>query len=147
MSRNPAYYDFSRIGGDCTNFASQCLYAGCNQMNYTKTLGWYYVNANNRAPAWTGVEYFYRFLVNNQGIGPFARRCNIDELMLGDFIQLGNMQGYYHTLMVVDIDGATIADNIYIATHTFDAYMRKLSSYQYYQARYIHIEGARIWFT
>lgn len=26
--RSPAYYDFSRIGGDCTNFASQGLYAG-----------------------------------------------------------------------------------------------------------------------
>ena len=25
-SRNPAFYDFSEIGGDCTNFASQCRY-------------------------------------------------------------------------------------------------------------------------
>ena len=27
FSRNPAYYDFENIGGDCTNFVSQCLYA------------------------------------------------------------------------------------------------------------------------
>lgn len=33
--RNPAYYDFSRLGGDCTNYASQCLYAGSDVMNYT----------------------------------------------------------------------------------------------------------------
>jgi hypothetical protein len=26
--RNPHYYDFSTLGGDCTNFCSQCLYAG-----------------------------------------------------------------------------------------------------------------------
>ena len=28
FGRNPEFYDFSQIGGDCTNFASQCLYAG-----------------------------------------------------------------------------------------------------------------------
>ena len=26
LGRNPAFYDFSNIGGDCTNFASQCIY-------------------------------------------------------------------------------------------------------------------------
>ena len=41
--RNPAYYDFSRLGGDCTNFASQCVYAGSDVMNYTPVLGWYYI--------------------------------------------------------------------------------------------------------
>ena len=25
--RNPRYYDYESIGGDCTNFASQCIYA------------------------------------------------------------------------------------------------------------------------
>ena len=33
LSRNPAYYDFSDLGGDCTNFASQCIYAGAGIMN------------------------------------------------------------------------------------------------------------------
>ena len=28
LSRNPKYYDYEKIGGDCTNFASQCIYAG-----------------------------------------------------------------------------------------------------------------------
>ena len=36
--RNPKYYDFSDLGGDCTNFASQCIYAGSGIMNYTPTL-------------------------------------------------------------------------------------------------------------
>ncbi len=27
-SRNPAYCDYSGVGGDCTNFVSQCLMAG-----------------------------------------------------------------------------------------------------------------------
>ena len=55
--RNPAFYDYEHIGGDCTNFASQCVYAGSGVMNFTKDLGWYYINANNKAPAWTGVEF------------------------------------------------------------------------------------------
>ena len=28
FGRNPAYSNFDGMGGDCTNFASQCLYAG-----------------------------------------------------------------------------------------------------------------------
>ena len=28
FGRNPRYYNFDELGGDCTNFASQCLYAG-----------------------------------------------------------------------------------------------------------------------
>ena len=27
LGRNPAYYDFEGIGGDCTSFVSQCLYS------------------------------------------------------------------------------------------------------------------------
>lgn len=57
--RNPKYYNFDLLGGDCTNFVSQCLYAGTNSMNYTKNFGWYYINANNKSPSLTGVEYLY----------------------------------------------------------------------------------------
>ena len=39
FKRNPAYYDYEEIGGDCTNYASQCLYAGSGIMNYTPDFG------------------------------------------------------------------------------------------------------------
>ncbi len=39
--RNPAFYDYEHLGGDCTNFASQCIYAGSGVMNFTPTFGWY----------------------------------------------------------------------------------------------------------
>ena len=51
--RNPAFYNFDKLGGDCTNFASQCLYAGAGVMDYTPTFGWYYNSQYSRAPAWT----------------------------------------------------------------------------------------------
>ena len=41
LSRNPRYYDFEDIGGDCTNYVSQCLFAGCGVMNYAPENGWY----------------------------------------------------------------------------------------------------------
>ncbi len=44
FGRNPAYSNFDGMGGDCTNFASQCLYAGTGIMNFTPTYGWYYLS-------------------------------------------------------------------------------------------------------
>lgn len=38
MSRNPAYLDFEELGGDCTNFASQCLLAGRGRDEYNRSL-------------------------------------------------------------------------------------------------------------
>ena len=46
--RNPRFYDYQGLGGDCTNFASQCLYAGTGIMNFTPVYGWYYRSANER---------------------------------------------------------------------------------------------------
>ena len=89
LSRNPRYYDFENIGGDCTNFASQCIYAGAGVMNWTPVTGWYYIDAARRTASWTGVEYLYRFLVTNGGAGPFARLVMPEEVQPGDIVQLG----------------------------------------------------------
>ena len=59
--RNPLFYDYEHLGGDCTNFASQCLYAGSGVMNFTPTYGWYYIDANRKAPAWTGFHIYIIF--------------------------------------------------------------------------------------
>lgn len=87
--RNPRYFNYDGIGGDCTNFASQCLYAGTGVMNFTPIYGWYYLNPNDKAPAWTGVPYFRNFLVRTEpSPGPFAREVSLEEVEPGDFIQL-----------------------------------------------------------
>ena len=51
--RNPAFYDYENVGGDCTNFASQCVFAGSGVMNFTPDFGWYYIDANQKSPSWT----------------------------------------------------------------------------------------------
>ena len=140
FARNPAYYNFNAIGGDCTNFASQCIYAGAGVMNFTPTFGWFYRSLNDRTPSWTGVEYLYNFLVGNEGVGPFAEDRPLAELEIGDIVQLGTAAGdFYHSPVVVDKRG----DRLYIAAHSYDAYNRPLSSYNYAIARGIHILGVR----
>lgn len=144
-SRNPRYLDFHGIGGDCTNFASQCIYAGARVMNYTPTFGWYYSSANNRAPSWTGVIYLNQFLTTNKSVGPYASIVDAQNIEPGDIIQLGDENGqFYHTLVVVAISHPNLSTHsIYISTHTEDAYMRRLSTYDFYQARFLHIDGVR----
>ena len=95
--RNPKYYAFDKIGGDCTNFISQCIYAGSKIMNYTPEFGWYYINSTQRTPSWTGVEFLYNFLINNTGPGPFAKETSPTQIEIGDVIQLGNYEKFYQT--------------------------------------------------
>ena len=141
LRRNPAYYDFSDLGGDCTNFVSQCVYAGCKVMNYTPVLGWYYISSYDRAPAWSGTEYFYDFMVNNKGVGPYASEVAKEEVVPGDIIQFVSpgSERFNHSLIVTGITPR----NIYVCAHTFNALMRPLSTYIYTDVRFIHIEGVR----
>lgn len=34
--RNPEYYDYTYLGGDCTNFISQCIFQGAPHMSYSR---------------------------------------------------------------------------------------------------------------
>ena len=141
FARNPRYISFDGMGGDCTNFISQCIYAGARVMNYKRDVGWYYNSPRDRAAAWSGVPYLYRFLVSNRGAGPYGTATTVDQLEIGDVIQLGNNDGtWYHSLLVT---GRAEDGDPLVSTHTFDAYMRGLSTYEYEQARFIKIVGVR----
>lgn len=148
LSRNPLFFNFTGRGGDCTNFVSQSLLAGACTMDYTRDFGWYYISPENRAPAWTSVEFFYDFItgqplfaMENMGIGPFGREVSDRELEIGDVIQLANADGdYYHTLIITGFEEG----DILISAHTDDALNRRLSTYNYASLRYIHIDGVHI---
>ncbi len=142
FGRNPEFYSFNELGGDCTNFASQCLYAGTGVMNFTPDLGWYYRSGNDKAPAWTGVPYFYNFLTRSwDGPGPVGEEMPLAMLEPGDFVQLrfAGSKVYGHTPIVVAVRNGRIL----VAAHSQDADYRPLSTYSYVQARGIHILGAR----
>ncbi len=140
LSRNPAYLDFHLLGGDCTNFVSQCLYAGCKAMNFTPVYGWYYRSASDRTSSWVGVEYLYRFLTSNKGNGPYAERVEWTNAEVGDVVHLA-LSGapFTHAALIVAIEN----NEIYVAAHTNDAWRRPLSSYGQPVRRFLHILGAK----
>lgn len=141
LTRNPAFYDFEEIGGDCTNFASQCIYAGSGVMNYTPVMGWYYNSPYDRTPSWSGVEYLYNFLITNKSVGPYAKIVPASQVLPGDIVQLGTGSGdFYHSPVIT-----AISPIILVAAHTYDALDRPLSSYIFDTARFLHIEGVRTW--
>lgn len=148
LSRNPLFYDFTGGGGNCTNFVSQSVLAGSLVMDPTETFGWYYVDVNNRAPAWTGVREFYEFMCGlgdfapeNERQGPFAEKIPREEVEIGDVVQLANSRGeFYHSLLVSGFRG----NDILICAQSNDALDRPLSTYNYATARFLHIQGVNI---
>lgn len=142
MKRNPRFPSFDGMGGDCTNFASQCVYAGCRVMNYTPVYGWYCNSHSDRSASWSGVEFLHRFLVTNKSVGPYVEETDEDALQPGDLVQLGTSdEHFYHTPVVLSAEGG----NILIAAHTFDALYRPLSSYSFSRLRCLHVVGVRRW--
>lgn len=142
--RNPKYGDFTGIGGDCTNFTSQCLMAGGAVMNPKSPMGWHYYSMTSRTPSWTGVPFFFDFITKNEGVGPFGHLVSLNELMLGDIVQLGKSNGhFYHSLLVVSLQYPRQYNTTFITTHTVDVNHRALSDYTFDQARFIHIDGIR----
>lgn len=138
--RNPLFFSFAGIGGNCTNFVSQCVLAGSCVMNYTPIFGWYYLSTNRRSASWTGVQYFYNFITQNTDVGPFGIDVPLSEAEVGDVIQLQNADGiFYHTIIISEIrDG-----EIYICANSNDARDKPLSDYNYAALRVIHILGVR----
>jgi len=142
--RNPRYGVFDEIGGDCTNFISQCLYAGCRQMNPTPRTGWYYESMLKRTPSWTSVFFLHRFLIENRGLGPYAMRAPLEEAKPGDVIQLAFVENRFtHSLLVVQVPDPMDVGSILITCHTIDSDNRPLRTYPFQEARLLSILGAR----
>jgi hypothetical protein len=142
--RNPQYYDYEKIGGDCTNFASQCLYAGTGVMDFKPTFGWYYLSGNNKSPSWTGVTYFYNYITRREARpGPFGFEARLEQLEPGDFVQLGFQKNQFsHTPIIVEMGNPPTMANTLVAAHSFDVDYRPLDTYVVEQMRFLHILGA-----
>ena len=148
LSRNPLFVDFTGQGGNCTNFVSQCILAGSCVMNYTKDFGWYYISNADRAPAWSSVEYFYDFMTGvptfasqNGGIGPYAVEVPVRMATVGDVVQDADSEGdWYHTVIITGKDG----DEILVSAQSNDALDRPISTYNYADVRFLHIEGVNV---
>lgn len=143
-SRNPKYYNFDNVGGDCTNFISQCIYEGTKIMNYKTDLGWYYINGNNKSPSWSSVEYLYNFLTQNKSTGPYGKEIKIEDTEIGDLVQLSfDGKKYSHTVIITKKESSINLNQILVASHTFDAFNKSLTEYTFLKLRFIKILGAQ----
>ena len=142
LARNSKYYNFDPVGGDCTSFMSQCLFAGSQKMNYN---GWYYNNGYDKSPSWSGVEFLYDFLISNKGYGPRGKEISQNDIMIGDIAQLSfSGTKFEHSLFIIDIKNPNDLNKISIATHTYDALGKKIAEYNFSKIRFIHIENVGI---
>ena len=73
-------------------------------MNFTPDFGWYYINENDRAPAWSSVKYFYDFMTGaptfssqNGNVGPFGIEVDSTGVLDGDVVQLADSTGEFIT--------------------------------------------------
>jgi len=148
------YLAYDDYGGNCQNFASQCIHAGGIDMDYTGThdVQWkfYDENLNNKATArgrsysWTGVDMFYSYALYNYKDG-LVSLTDIPYFYAekGDIIHVGAYYQWRHALLVTDViknDDGTLQD-IVVASNTADRWNYPLSAYIYTGARLIHILG------
>ena len=119
-------------------------YAGTGVMNFDPVYGWFYRDPNDKAPAWTGVEYFFDFITRQTpSPGPFGISTTLSELEPGDFVQFRfNKDVFGHTPVVVEIGRPATLQNTLIAAHSYDADWRPLSTYYFQEIRFLHIQGA-----
>jgi len=88
-SANPAYLKFE---DDCTNFASQCLFAGGAPMHYTgkRGLGWWYVGKDQHQELWSfswAVANSLKTYATKRTVGLTGRTVAAPEqLEIGDMI-------------------------------------------------------------
>lgn len=144
LRRNPSFYDYSQLGGDCANFASQVLLAGGAGMNYHPTGGWYYIDPNRKSPSWTGVDFLYDFLITNRAKGPFAAETTPAGIEIGDLIQLSYQDDRFnHTLVVTKLEPPIGIERIYVSAHSIDRYNANLvQTYSWKLIRFLHIIGS-----
>ena len=153
--RNPNYYDFSDIGGDCTNFVSQAFYNGGKMpMGFPDgdldvgTPGWYYVDVLHRAKAWTWVDSLYDFIVNdpdNISGGPEGYEVDLNSAIPGDIIQYERTgdSTWDHSVIIVSEEDIGHGEMMYwVASHDDDVDNYPYTSFAYKDVRFIHVVGA-----
>ena len=124
--RNSEWFNYSDVGGNCQNYASQAMYAGGIPMDFYGDEQWKCFKdpdsydpevdesetAAGRSRSWVNVGYFYDYARYNSGSGLVAETgVNIHYAQPGDIIIVGNGT-LAHTVMVSKVvDGHILVDS------------------------------------
>lgn len=140
-NRNTSFYD---AGLDCTNFVSQCIWAGyggwmptmddstmvSNITSKVRMTSTWYGGQGGGSPAWEQVDKLWDYVVGNTGNGPKAYGYNSGghyseilpiDICVGDVLQKSsNGSDYTHSMYVISTVGGSdpLYSEIVIAQHT-----------------------------
>ena len=106
------------IGADCTNFASQILYAGGVNMDisYNTNEGWWWRATNQRSVSWIQAATFARYM--GSGYNTTSWSSLVSNVRAGDFI--GYDSGGDGEVDHIGFVHSKTGDELYIAQHTTD---------------------------
>lgn len=151
-SRNPIWYNFTDEGGNCQNYASQCLLEGGIPLDYSGEEQWKcYVEdpnyepeineeetATGRTRSWVNVGYFYNYAKWNEGKGMAAdANVNLYYAQPGDIIIVGN-NGLSHTVIVSKV----VDGHILVNSNSIDMKDYPVEAYTYTTVMLIKILGS-----
>ena len=102
--RNPQWGVYDGAGGNCMNYVSQCLYASGIPMDQSGDARWYWYSDSSRAPAWTGVDSFRDYVMNNTGYGLSAETgAAYGTGEQGDVILMSTAGNYHHAVIITQV--------------------------------------------
>lgn len=138
LRENPRFFTGKHHSG--AGFVSECLYSGAGVMNESKGKGWYYKNKSRKSKSWNAHSELFKFLINNKGIGPYAKVVSENEAVEGDVVAFADENGDIFQTAVIT---KTQSGQIFVCAHHFNSYMRPISTYKYAFVRFLHIIGVR----
>ena len=149
--RNPIWYNFTDEGGNCQNYASQCMLEGGISLDYDGEEQWkcyvedpdYEPEINEeekpagRTRSWVNVGYFYNYAKWNEGKGMVADvNVNLYYAQPGDIILVGN-NGLAHTVIVSKV----VDGHILVNSNSIDMKDYPIEAYTYTTVMLIKILG------
>ncbi|WCK55373.1 amidase domain-containing protein [Aneurinibacillus sp. Ricciae_BoGa-3] len=120
---------FLRFPDDCTNYVSQCLYAGGIAMIHTgdRGSGWWYQATGTDADTWSyswAVAHSFRWMLEGGEVISAQRKADASALTIGDVIcyDFDGDGNWDHTTIVVakDANGMPLVN-----AHTIDSRHRE----------------------
>jgi hypothetical protein len=150
--RNKDWYNFTDEGGNCQNYASQCLLQGGIEMDFSGDEQWKcyvndpdydpYINEDptpeGRTRSWVNVGYFYNYAKWNEGKGLVADvNVNLYYAQPGDIIMVGN-NGLVHTVIVSKV----VDGHILVHSNSIDMKDYPIEAYTYTDIMLIKILGS-----
>ena len=99
--RNPAWYAYDEVGGNCMNFGSQVLLAGGIPEDEKGDEEWYWDGQNDLDLSWINVGRFYDYCRKNEGFGLVAdTEAGYYTGEVGDVLIVGFAGDHRHTTVI-----------------------------------------------